>query len=324
MVVIKVTERDYFLKANPDIYRMMQNDTSLSSIATIQQLRNLNFEYIKCPQLFLNSDIAYNLNSFDVSNFMKILLCMIVNGRLSYTLHYENCNCYPEEVEGLMQVVQKAFEICHARFIEYFSGILGVEVKTQMRGYGDMINEVDLTINFTEHYHGALSDTYKLLKMCEFIKSELVRNHKITRNMTQYQIAQVLFNWVVLHVDYDHTFKRYSFTGYSAAAYGYAVCQGFTALYNALCKCFGISIVGMSGEGINRRQRTYESHIWSFALLDGRNTYIDVTWGNPEFQDDRLLRKYNINSKLLCDFKHFNIPYNELIKEHRWDRQLYG
>jgi hypothetical protein len=27
---------------------------------------------------------------------------------------------------------------------------------------------------------------------------------------------------------------------------------------------------------------------------------------------------------LLCDFKHFNIPYNELIKEHRWDRQLYG
>ena len=136
--------------------------------------------------------------------------------------------------------------------------------------------------------------------------------------------AQVLFNWVVLHVDYDHTFKRYSFTGYSAAAYGYAVCQGFTALYNALCKCFGISIVGMSGEGINRRQRTYESHIWSFALLDGRNTYIDVTWGNPEFQDDRLLRKYNINPKLLCDFKHFNIPYNELIKEHRWDRQLYG
>ena len=36
------------------------------------------------------------------------------------------------------------------------------------------------------------------------------------------------------------------------------------------------------------------------------------------------LRKYNINSKLLCDFKHFNISYNELIKEHRWDRQLYG
>lgn len=319
-----MTEREYFLKANPDIYRMMQNDTSLANIATVKQLRNLNLEYLHCPQLFLNSDISYNLNSFDVSNFMKILLCMIVNNRLSYTLHYENCNCYPEEVEGLMQVVQKAFEICHARFIEYFSGILGVEVKTQMRGYGNMINEVDLTINFTEHYRGALSDTYKFLRICDYIKSELVRNNKITRGMSEYQIAQILFNWVVLHVDYDHTFKRYSFTGYSAVAYGYAVCQGFTALYNALCKCFGISIVGMSGEGINRRQRTYESHIWSFALLDGRNTYIDVTWGNPEFQDDRLLRKYGINSKLLCDFNHFNISYKELIKEHRWDRQLYG
>ena len=31
-------------------------------------------------------------------------------------------------------------------------------------------------------------DTFKLLKICDFIKSELVRNNKITRNMTQYQL----------------------------------------------------------------------------------------------------------------------------------------
>lgn len=319
-----MTERDYFLQANPDIYQMMQNDTSLINIGSIYQLKNLNFEYLRCPQLFLNSDIAYHLNSFDVSNFMKVLLCMVVNGRLSYTLHYENCSCYPEEVEGLMQVVQKAFEICHSRFIEYFSGILGVEVKTQMRGMGHLINEVDLTISFTEHYRGALSDTYKFLKACDFVKSELVRNNKIKRGMSQYQIAKILFNWVVLHTDYDHSFKKYSFTGYSALIYGYGVCQGFTALYNALCKCFGISIVGMAGEGINKRDRHYENHIWSFALLDNKNTYIDVTWGNPEFQNDNLLKKYGINCKLLCDFKNFNIPYSELIKEHRWDRYLYG
>ena len=61
-----MTERDYFLKANPDIYRMMQNDISLANIATIQQLKNINFEYIRCPQLFLNSDITYNLNSFEI------------------------------------------------------------------------------------------------------------------------------------------------------------------------------------------------------------------------------------------------------------------
>ena len=319
-----MTERDYFLRANPDIYRMMQNDMSLKNIATSQQLKGLDLEHIRCPKLFLDSDINYNLNSFDVSNFMKILLCMIVNGKLDYTLHYENCCCSESDVQGLMQVVQRAFEICHSRFIEYFSGILSVEIETKMRLYGNIVKSVDLRIIYTEHYHGALMDTFRFLRMCEYVKAELVRNNKIKRNMSQYEIAKVLFNWVVLHTEYDQHLRRYSFTGYSALAYGYAVCQGFTALYNALCKCFGISVVGMNGRALNRYSNSLENHIWSFAYLDGRNVYIDTTWGSPVFEDSYKLKRMGIEPNMLCDFTKFDISYRELSKEHSWDRQLYG
>ena len=317
-------EYEYFLKANPDIRKMMNNDVSLKNIASLEQIKNLNLYYLRCPQLFLDTDIDYNLYSFDISNFMKLLLCMVVNGKLSYTFHYENCRCTKKEVEDLMSIVKQAFEICHSRFIEYFSGIYAVEVQTKMLGYNNIITEIDLMISFTEHYHGALEDTFKLLKICDFIKSELVRNNKITRNMTQYQIARILFNWVVLHTSYDTNLRRYSFTGYSAVAYGYAVCQGFTALYNALCKCFGINIVGMSGDGLNKVRGAWENHIWSFALLDNRNTYIDVTWGCPQFKDEGTLKKYSISPEYLCDFSYFDISYKDLMKEHRWDKNVYG
>ena len=317
-------EKDCFLRVNPDIYKMMQNDVSLKNIATIDELRNLNLEYIRTPILYTNMDINFDLNSFDVSNFMKILLCMVVNKRLNYTLHYENCCCYESDVSNLMGVLQKAFEICHSRFIEYFSGISCVELKSNARMHGNIVNSLDIEIILTEHYRGALLDTVKFLKICEYIKSELVRNYKINKNMTEYEIAKVLFNWVVLHTNYDNMFKKYSFTGYSAVAYGYAVCQGFTALYNALCKCFGISIVGMYGKAINKIQKNYENHIWSFALLEGKNTYIDVTWGKPLFQDEKNLKKYDINPSLLCNFEFFDIPYNVLEREHIWDKNIYG
>lgn len=314
----------FYYKLDPKVEKMTKNDTSLRSIGSINELKNLNLEYIRLPQLYLNSDIAFNLNSFDVVNFMKILLCMVVNGKLTYNLHYDNCYCNPQDVENLIHVVQSAFEICHSRFIEYFSGILGVELKYEMRTRGNIVTELDINIIFQEHYRGALSDTFKMLRMCDYVKAELIRNGKINRNMNQYQIAKVLFNWVVLHTNYDESFKRYSYTGYSALAYGYAVCQGYTALYNALCKCFGISIVGMSGKAVNKYSHSMENHIWSFAYLDGRNVYIDVTWGSPMFSNSHDLLKFGVDPKLLCDFNEFDISYRELSKERSWDRQLYG
>lgn len=319
-----MTEKDFFLQANPDIYRMMQNDTSLVNIGTLSELRNIDLEYLKVPQLFSYEDINYNLNSFDVPNYMRVLLCMVVNGQLEYTLNYTKCCCYPEDVQGLLEVVQTAFNICHSRFIEYFSGILGVELKSDMRMRGNLVNEVTVKIKLVEHYRGALQDTFKFLRLCDYIKIQLIKNNKIKRNMSEYDVAKVLYNWVVLHTKYDTQLRKYSFTGYSALFYGYSVCQGFTALYNALCKCFGIKIVGMSGEGYNKYKNSYESHIWSFAYINNRNTYMDVTWGSPVFNNTQNFKKFNINPDLFCDFKYFDISYNDLKREHRWDIKLYG
>ena len=80
----------------------------------------------------------------------------------------------------------------------------------------------------------------------------------------------------------------------------------------------------MSGEAINRIQRKYENHIWSYALLDNRHVYIDVTWGAPIFQDNKAFKKIGIDSNLFCDFNYFDISYTQLLKDHSWNKEIYG
>ncbi|WP_352419482.1 hypothetical protein [Proteiniborus sp.] len=46
---------------------------------------------------------------------------------------------------------------------------------------------------------------------------------------------------------YDRSYSPESFTGYGAAINKEAVCQGYTALYNILCKIVGIEVQGVPG-----------------------------------------------------------------------------
>lgn len=320
---------DQFLMANPHIARYLNNDISLKDICTLSELRTVNHRSMQLPILYAPEDIryyppSYTEEHFSIQNFIKILLYMVVDNRLEMTFRYRNCNCTEEDVEDLKQIISKAFQVGKAKYIEYIGCIEGFEIDVSYQMRGNMIINIELKLRLMEQYHGAVKDMYKFLKLCRYVQSQLVRAGKIRREMSQYEIARVLFNWVVLHVNYDTTYRKYSFTGYSALTYGYAVCQGFTALYNALCKLFGLQIVGMIGKSSGGRSRGTENHIWSFALLDGRNVYIDVTFGSPVMANAKDLQRFNINPLLFCDFEQFDISYRDLQRNHSWDQSLYG
>mgnify|MGYP003510798777 FL=1 len=81
----------YFLQANPEIAEMMKSDLSLGRICYYQDMQRITNQNI--PTLYNKEDISYNLYSFEIENFMKVLLCMIVNKTLCYTLHYNILSC---------------------------------------------------------------------------------------------------------------------------------------------------------------------------------------------------------------------------------------
>lgn len=319
-----MNERDLFLQANPEIRKMLNNDISLKDICESSVIQSYLRDTDRFPILFDKSDVAFNYNDYSILNYVKFLLCMVLDKQLERKLAYQNCKCYKRDVDDLLNMLNKAFGVAQAKFIEYMSGIVGIELQVQTLCRGDIIVKIDINVRLVEAYRGALSDTFKFLNGCILVKQELIAKRKVWKGMSELELASVLYNWVVLHTRYDLKLSKYSYTGYSALTYGYAVCQGYTALFNALCKLFGLRVVGMSGEAYNRELGKTENHIWTFALLDNRNTYIDVTWGHPNFKNESDLKKYGIDSGLLCDFKFFDIPYNILQKDHKWDKSLYG
>lgn len=112
------------------------------------------------------------------------------------------------------------------------------------------------------------------------IHDSLWETGQLTADMSQYEIARVLFLWLCDHCAYDWRGAKddssVSHLAYGALVDGRAVCDGYTGAYNLLLKL----------EGIDCRALANNEHIWTVATLDGTEYHIDVTWGDQSGYTD--------------------------------------
>jgi hypothetical protein len=310
-----------------DIKRFLDNDTSLREIATVKELKALDTNRMNLPTLLPDSMLQFDKNIFQENNFVHLFLYMVVNKKMEYTLEYKNCMFSDEDVDNLLKLLNQALTTARCFFIEFFSFLGGRELKTSTIKDSNtgLITDLKIKIILCEFYKNAFDDNIKMLKLSRYVKTELVNKNKINKSMSKYDIAKVLYNWVVLHVDYEKEENIKQYSGYAAIIKGKAVCQGYTALYNALCRCCGVEMNGMVGIGISRDSGEYENHIWSCAFMNNRVILIDSTWGSPNISEEekKELKKENIDIKDFCDFTWFDTPYDKFIQEHKWEKDMY-
>jgi transglutaminase/protease-like cytokinesis protein 3 len=118
----------------------------------------------------------------------------------------------------------------------------------------------------------------------------LIDSGKIIASMSETQKAQVIFDWVTENVSYDYEnynkkesgaeYDKKCYTGYAAIVDKTSVCNGYTALYNLMCRFVGLydtySMIGSSDQiAVN--------HIWTVQILDGKKCMSDATWGSNYF-----------------------------------------
>ena len=310
------------------IERLLDNDTSLINIATVKELQSLDLNRMNVPTLLPENLTVFDKDLFEVDNFIHLYLYMIVNKKQEYTLYYNHRNFTGDERSYLLRVLIDAYNKARALFVEYFSSLeFTYKTKSVAGKQNGIYNGLEITIILKDSYPNAFDDTFKMLKLCRYVKTELVNKKKINKNMSQYDIAKVLFNWTALHTDYDHNKanreNKKAYSGYSAIAKGKAVCQGYTAMYNALCRCCGIEVYGMLGISANRITGGYEHHIWTLAKLNNKDVFIDSTWGTPAFENEEFLRKVGFKTELCCEFKWFDTPYQDFVERHNWDKEMY-
>lgn len=123
----------------------------------------------------------------------------------------------------------------------------------------------------------------------------LWKEGRLTAEMSEYEKAEVYFDWICDNCVYDYSAGSgsVSHTPYSLFANGSAVCDGYTGAYNMLLKLEGISCSALAND----------SHIWTVAILDGEEVHIDTTWGD---------------SGSRVDYSYFAMTEAESYRRHPW------
>lgn len=122
-------------------------------------------------------------------------------------------------------------------------------------------------------YRESLQQTAYVNKQVKAILQQI-----ITPGMNNHQKVKVIHDWVVLHLKYDTTYRRY--TAYEGLQTGSAVCQGYTLLTYKLL--LGAGIPNKIVEGTARSEGgVTQSHAWNLVQLDGHWYHLDTTWDDP-------------------------------------------
>ena len=97
---------------------------------------------------------------------------------------------------------------------------------------------------------------------------EIVHN-LISNDMTDYQKALALHNYLTNTSQYDQTYTYYYEDGILLRNTG--VCQSYTYAYRAL----------LDEVGIENKYEYGDNHIWNLVKIDGKWCHVDVTWDDP-------------------------------------------
>lgn len=110
----------------------------------------------------------------------------------------------------------------------------------------------------------------------EQMAKEIV-NSIIKPNMSQFDKALAIHDWLIFNLDYDFTFSNYYVE--QALADRRCVCQGYALTFKMMCEMAGLNVIYVTGEGYSGG--AWGGHAWNQVCIDGKWYNVDVTWDDP-------------------------------------------
>lgn len=102
------------------------------------------------------------------------------------------------------------------------------------------------------------------------------------KDMTEFQKALALHDWLVLNCRYDESKARTNtHSAYGAIVEGFAVCDGYAKAYNDLLGRVGITAEKVEGFKKISASGDPQPHAWSRVTINGIKYYVDVTGDDP-------------------------------------------
>ena len=247
------------------------------------------------------------VNPDTVEEYMIIMQALAHSDSLSITIPYSvdlsNISYYLKIRGSAID----AFEQSFAMYPEYFSFTPTLTLKREI--YSINSGSIIMTIsNDSIDSETILNMREDFNKICEDIVTELYSMEVIDELDSEMVRAKTFYEYVALHCKFDVNYGINSFTGYGAASEGLAVCQGYTAMYNNLCRIDNIIVKGVTGTIVS----TGEPHMWS-AIYEPTTEnwiYCDVTFGDPVMGE---------GYEDYYDMSYFGMPLEEIMVDRVLD-----
>lgn len=128
----------------------------------------------------------------------------------------------------------------------------------------------------------------------------------ITGITDEYEIAKYFYEYIIQNTDYNGNAPNNQ-NICSVFVTQESVCMGYSKAFQYLLAQAGISSSIVSGSSEN------EAHAWNLVCLNGIDCYVDVTWGDPEFNASGEIDENFI------DYAFFGMTTDELLLTHSID-----
>lgn len=274
------------------------------------KINNNNIPKFELQPVLKFSQTVVTQSPKTVEEFEKIFLYMAKNNKFVLNIPYNDT--WPNS-NNCFNIINKAFDSVYEKYPEYFSFFNSYNFEPNRNYFNSSsmkyLMELELSIfhkKFTNDEIINMKSSF--FENIEKITEELIMNGQISSEMTNREKAKVLYEWIALNNSYDLESQRESYTGYGITANKTAVCHGYTAAYNLMCKLVGIpEVEGVLGIAGDLDSETV-NHIWTRANLDGETLFIDSTWGDPTPDEPGY-----------CDYSYFAVDAEFLSKNHKWD-----
>ena len=119
--------------------------------------------------------------------------------------------------------------------------------------------------------------TAPTVSKAEQMAREIV-NSIITPNMSQFDKALAIHDWLIFNLDYDFTFSNYYVEETLRDRKG--VCQGYALSFNMMCQMAGLEVIYVTGTATDSNGGS-GGHAWNQVKIDGKWYNVDTTWDDP-------------------------------------------
>ncbi len=264
-------------------------------------------------------------------DFKNILFYMVYEGIDTYKIDY-NIPYFDLATSNVRVSLTDAFNevgwtvLCYMGDIDYKL----IETKTGSTFTFTLKSAPELPVE--REILDAFLKSKKCIKIIKDAFLQLNKEGKLTAEMTETQKAKVIFEWICTHVTYDgDTYLAWQENNYNLERTGVkensqsykavgaivdklAVCQGYTYAYNLMLNYLGITAKEMIGTTGG------EGHAWTKAIVDGKYTLMDVTWGDIEPDDNKPFVDYQWFGRSDEFFKESHKVYKDDYEE--WEQAV--